>query len=60
MTFNFGVVSKVVTMREQVGTLTFEVLESVWPEHYSDGEQFNSNLDKIDIICGGLIRNIQQ
>jgi len=59
-TFNFTHVSRVLSLRSNGVVINQAYRDDFWPESYEAGRQFNANLDKIDVICGGLLRNLAQ
>lgn len=59
MTFNFTLVSRVVSLRPGGRLLTQTYMEANWPDISKEGRRFNDNLNKIEVICGGLMRKIE-
>lgn len=58
-TFNFTFVNRVVSLRKNGTILTNQYLSANWPDSSDQGRTYNENLDKIDVICGGLMRNLE-
>lgn len=59
LTYNLTFISRVVDLRARGVVLNEQYLRANWPEHWDEGQQYNSNLQEFDVICGGLMRSLE-